>query len=222
MKKICKDNYSAVIFDLDGTIVDSMWVWQDIDKEYLTRLGIPIPTSLNKEIEGMSTTEVAEYFREKLGVKDSIEEIKSEWINLAEDYYANKIMLKPSVKDFIKKLEEMGIKIGLATSNFRKLAMLTLESHGLLGSFQAIRTSGEVGKGKPEPDVYLKVAEDLNVSADKCLVFEDTLSGVDAGLRAGMEVYSVYDKESEDNKGLLLEKTLGMVYDYNEIIESKM
>ncbi|MCT4563590.1 MAG: HAD family phosphatase [Maledivibacter sp.] len=189
-------NIKAVIFDLDGTIVDSMWIWREIDIKYLAKRGIELPQGLQKDIEGMSFTETAMYFKRTFNISDPIEEIKEEWNTMAFDFYRNKIQLKNGVLDFIELVKSMDIKLGLGTSNSRELASAVLKKHDIYKYFDTIRTSCEVEKGKPHPDVFLKVAEDLNVRPDDCLVFEDTYAGVLAAKRAGMNVIAISDELS--------------------------
>jgi HAD superfamily hydrolase (TIGR01509 family) len=189
-------NIKAVIFDLDGTIVDSMWIWREIDIKYLAKRSIELPQGLQKDIEGMSFTETAMYFKRTFNISDPIEEIKEEWNTMAFDFYSNKIQLKNGVLDFIELVKSMDIKLGLGTSNSRELASAVLKKHDIYKYFDTIRTSCEVEKGKPHPDVFLKVAEDLNVRPDDCLVFEDTYAGVLAAKRAGMKVIAISDELS--------------------------
>ncbi|KPU27894.1 HAD family hydrolase [Caloranaerobacter sp. TR13] len=186
----------AVIFDLDGTIVDSMWIWEQIDIDFLGKRGIKLPEDLQKAIEGMSFTETAIYFKKRFNLKESIEEIKEEWNAMAYDFYKNRVPLKKGVKEFIEYLKQKGTKLGVGTSNSRELAIEVLKTHNILHYFDTIRTSCEVEKGKPHPDVFLKVAEDLKVNPEDCLVFEDTYAGVLAAKRAGMKVFAVADEFS--------------------------
>ncbi len=190
-------DYQAIIFDLDGTLADSMWIWQDIDIEYLEKYECELPADLQKKIEGMSTTETAIYFKETFNIKDDIETIKAEWIEMAKDYYAHKIHLKKGAKELLEYLSEQGFSLGIGTSNFRELAEVCLENRGIKHYFKTIRTSCEFQNGKPFPDVFLGVAEDLGVAPEKCLVFEDTHAGVIAAKRAGMDVIAIKDASSE-------------------------
>lgn len=189
-------NIHAVIFDLDGTLVDSMWIWEKIDIDYLGKRGIELPDDLQKVIEGMSFTETANYFKERFGLKDTIDEIKEEWLDMTKDFYNNKIVLKKGVYDLLVYLRSRGIKIGIGTSNAEELAKGVLLKNNVIDFFDSIRTSCEVENGKPEPDIFLKVAEDLGVEPDKCLVFEDTYAGVLAAKRAGMKVFAIADETS--------------------------
>lgn len=190
------NNINAVIFDLDGTLVDSMWIWKEIDIKYLEKRGIGLPDDLQKAIEGMSFTETANYFKDRFNLLDDIETIKLEWNDMAGLYYSNQIGLKKGVKEFLDLLKANNIKIGIGTSNSRELATMVLKKNDIYDYFDIIRTSCEVEKGKPFPDVFLKAAEDLGARPEECLVFEDTYAGVLAAKRASMKVIAISDELS--------------------------
>ncbi len=183
----------AVLFDLDGTLVDSMWMWGAIDVEYLGRHGLTLPKDLQKAIEGMSFSETAIYFKKRFSLPESLEEIKAEWIAMSKEKYAHEVSLKPGAREFLEYLKSHGYKTGIATSNGRELLNAVVEGQGLSPYFQCLMTSCEAGAGKPAPDVYLKVAEELNIDPKNCLVFEDTPAGVRAGKAAGAKVCSIFD-----------------------------
>lgn len=190
----------AVIFDLDGTLIDSMWMWESIDIEYLQKFGIELPEDLQRKIEGMSFSETASYFKERFQLTDSLDQIKSDWNQMAWDKYMNEVPLKEGVQELLEFLKSERIPAGIATSNSRELVDLVIEKQGIKEYFASIRTSCEVAKGKPSPDIYLLVAEDLGVDPKRCLVFEDVLQGVMAGKNAEMKVCTVYDKFSERDR----------------------
>ena len=190
----------AVIFDLDGTLIDSMWMWKSIDIEYLARFGIDFPEDLQRCIEGMSFSETAVYFKQRFNLPDSLEQIKSDWNRMAWDKYLYEVPLKEGVKEFLDYLKELKLPLGIATSNSRELAELIIKKHNIYGYFASIRTSCEVERGKPYPDIYLRVARDLGVEPEKCLVFEDVIQGVMAGKSANMKVCAVYDEYSKDDE----------------------
>lgn len=195
------ENTDAVIFDLDGSLVDSMWMWRAIDIEYLGRFGIPLPEGLQSRIEGMSFSETAVYFKETFGIPDSLEKIKNDWNQMAWDKYTNEVPLKPGIPEFLEGCRENGIRLGIATSNSRELVENIAEVHRLRAYFSCIMTGCDVARGKPAPDIYLAVAEGLQVQPERCLVFEDIIPGIQAGLNAGMKVcavedaYSLHDRE---------------------------
>ena len=186
-------NKKAVIFDLDGTLVDSMWMWKAIDIEYLGKFGIPLPPTLQKDIEGMSFSETAVYFKETFQIPDSLDKIKADWNQMAYDKYTKEVPLKNGVGEFLERCKENGIKFGIATSNSRELVDATLEALKIREYFDCVMTACEVAKGKPAPDIYLAVAENIGVNPKDCLVFEDIEMGILAGKSAGMEVCAVED-----------------------------
>ncbi|MCI8335207.1 MAG: HAD family phosphatase [Lachnospiraceae bacterium] len=195
----------AVLFDLDGTLVDSMWMWKDIDMEYLGKYGITLPPELQEYIEGMSFSEVSAYFKEAFGIKESLEEIKSEWVSMAKYKYTHEVPLKPGALRFLKHLKEQGIPMGIATSNSRDLLDAVLESLEISPYFDCCMTSCEAGAGKPAPDIYLKVAKILKTEPKDCLIFEDTPAGILAGNRAGIPVCAMADENSAGRKEQILQ-----------------
>ncbi len=195
----------AVLFDLDGTLVDSMWMWKDIDMEYLGKYGITLPPELQEYIEGMSFSEVSAYFKETFKIKESLEEIKSEWVSMAKYKYTHEVPLKPGALRFLKHLKEQGIPMGIATSNSRDLLDAVLESLEISPYFDCCMTSCEAGAGKPAPDIYLKVAKILKTEPKDCLIFEDTPAGILAGNRAGIPVCAMADENSAGRKDQILQ-----------------
>lgn len=188
----------AVLFDLDGTLIDSMWMWEAIDIEYLARFGIPFEKSYQQGIEGMSMTETAVYFKERFGIKDSVEKMKADWNDMAIHKYRHDIKLKPGVMEFLIWLNKNGIKTGIGTSNSMELCVEALSARGVEDYFQSVHTSNEVKAGKPSPDIYLLVAKELGVEPEKCLVFEDLYQGICAGKNAGMKTCAIADDYSKD------------------------
>lgn len=195
----------AVIFDLDGSLVDSMWIWRSIDVEYLGRFRIPMPENLQAQIEGKSFGETALYFKEHFDIPDSLEKIQEDWNRMAWDKYTHEVPLKEGIPDFLDGCMEQGIKLGIATSNSRELMDNIADVHKLRRYFSHILTGSEVLRGKPDPYIYLEVARALGVEPSRCLVFEDIIPGIMAGKNAGMRVcavedaYSVHDREAKKN-----------------------
>ncbi len=189
-------NTKAVIFDLDGTLVDSMWMWKEIDREYLGRFELPLPEDLQGAIEGMSFSETACYFKERFQIPDSLEQIKKNWNEMAWEKYEKQVPLKAGAHRFLDLLKEQHIAMAIATSNSRELVEMVTKVHGIYDYFSVIVTGCDVHKGKPAPDVYLKAAEGIHVRPEECLVFEDIVQGIMAGKNAGMRVCAVEDKYS--------------------------
>lgn len=208
----------AVLFDLDGTLMDSMWAWEDIDIEYLARFGHVPTKDMQRAIEGMSFTETAQYFKERYDIPDSVEEIKAEWNRLAYDVYAKRVKLKPGAYDFLQELRRRRIVTGIASSNSRELIRACLASNRVGDCFDCITISCEVPKGKPAPDIYLSAAATLGVPPEECLVFEDVPMGILAAKNAGMSVCAVEDDFSADQREKIRDLADYYIRSYDEVL----
>ena len=207
----------AVLFDLDGSLVDSMWIWKDIDIVYLEKFGIELPKGLQREIEGMSFSETAKYIKERFQIPDEIEEMKAEWNRMAWDKYTNEVPLKKGAKAFVTYCKEHNIKLGIATSNSRELVENVIHVLGLDDYFTCIVTGCDVNRGKPAPDVYLEAARLCGVSPQNCLVFEDIVPGIMAGKAAGMKVCAVDDAYSADQLAEKIRLADYFIHDYDDV-----
>ncbi len=216
-KNVLKE-IDAVIFDLDGTLVDSMWIWREIDIEYLARFNMTMPEDLQNNIEGMSFYETAIYFKTTFNIPDSLETIMNNWNEMAFEKYEKVVPVKDGVQEFLQKLSDLGIKMGIGTSNSRILTESLLKTRGIDKYFDAIVTGSEVTKGKPEPEVYLTAADKLGVSPSRCLVFEDLPFGIMAGKRAGMKTCAVEDAYSEHFREEKLELADYYIESYKEVL----
>lgn len=212
------EEIDAVIFDMDGTLIDSMWIWPSIDEVYLKKYNLVAPENFHEDIEGMSYTEVSRYFLEVFPTLTCTQqEVMDEWTEMAHERYMTEAPFKEGVREFILEMRSQGKKIGIATSNSRTLTEDTLRALNAAELFDVIRTACEVGKGKPAPDVYLSVAEEMGVEPECCLVFEDVPMGILAGKNAGMKVCAVDDEFSryqEEKKRSLADY---YIYSYEDI-----
>lgn len=190
------NDIKAVLFDLDGTLVESMSMWGDIDVDYLEKFHIPVPEGLQKAIEGLSMYQTAVYFKDNFAIEDSLEEIMDEWNRMAYEKYTTEIPLKPGARAFLNGLKDKNIPCGIATSNSRILTEAILKSHQVENYFSVMVTGDEITNGKPDPEVYLEAAKKMGVAPEHCLVFEDIPFGIIAGKRAGMTVCAVEDAYS--------------------------
>lgn len=215
---LTENKIKAVIFDLDGSLVDSMWMWHAIDIEYLGRFGLEPPVDLQERIGGKSFSETAVYFKETFQIPDELEQIKADWNQMAWDKYTYEVPLKPGVDAFIRFCVENRIKLGIATSNSRELVENVIAVHNLNAHFDCIMTGCEVAKGKPAPDIYLAVAKAIDVHPEHCLVFEDILPGIMAGKAAGMKVCAVYDEASAWQDKQKKELADYYIHDFKELM----
>jgi HAD superfamily hydrolase (TIGR01509 family) len=212
------NNIKGAIFDMDGTIIDSMWVWYAINRDYLDKRNLSMPTDLKEKIETMTFKESALYFKDRFQIEDSVETIMDEWNEMAKSSYSNGVTLKPGVYEYLTKLKEKDIKIGLATSNYSKLVDLALSQNNIKHFFDAITTTEEVEREKSFPDIYLLTAKKLNVEPEKCVVFEDILPAIKGAKLAGMTVVGVQDEYSIDQWESIMEYSDHWIEKYDELI----
>ena len=209
----------AVLFDLDGTVVDSMWIWKQIDIDYFKKCDLVMPDTYQKEIEGLSFYETAKYTHDHYIPFVSIEELMANWNEMAYEHYASKVKAKECIQQFLEYLKNNNYRIGIATSNSSMLCHLTLRANDLIEYFDIILTGEGQTAGKPAPDVYLECAKRLGVSPARCLVFEDLSNGIRAGNAAGMTTVAIHDDYSEyqwDEKKSLADYS---IMSYREIID---
>ena len=208
----------AVIFDIDGTLVDSMGVWTEVDELFFEKYNLTEPEYFHEGMEGMSYAETAQYFLDIFPqLTHTTQQLQEEWHQMVYEIYTKELVLKNGAYEFILELYQSGIKLGIATSNSRDLAEGFLENNRVKAFFDAIWTSDEAKIGKPAPDVYLRVAESLGVTPERCLVFEDVPKGIMAGKNAGMKVCAVDDDFSKKQEELKRSLADYYIHDYDDI-----
>ncbi len=191
----------TVIFDLDGTLIDSMGYWLSVDQEYLSRRNIKRPSDLILDHKsGNSFLEMAEYFKKRFSLPDTTEEITNEWIEIVGAHYQTDIKTKPGAQELLDYLKSNYFKIGLGTSNSIELAKTVLKANSILDYFQTIVTGCRKIKGKPYPDIFLQAAKNIGSEPDSCIVIEDTLVGVKAAKNAGMLAIAIEDKYATEDR----------------------
>ncbi|MFV3013778.1 HAD family hydrolase [Clostridium botulinum] len=211
-------NIEGAIFDLDGTLIDSMGIWEKIDYDFLNKRNIKVPQDLKDKIETLTFEEGANFFKKSFKLKESQEEILKEWHNMVVKEYSHNIKLKNNVRDFLIKLKNKGVKLAIATSNTPELTKLVLENNKILDLFDSITTISEVNRNKTFPDIYLLCAEKLKLPAEKCAVFEDILPAIKSAKAAKMKTIGIYDDSSKDDENKIKEISDYYIYDYKELI----
>ena len=215
------NNIKAAIFDLDGTLIDSMGVWVQIDIDYIKEIGYTEPVDLlklKKDINHLSFDNTAKYFKEKFNIPQTSEEIGQRWNEMASDKYKNEIKLKEGVLEFLTELKNSGVKIGLATSNSYELATASLKSNNIFDLFDDITITSEVSRGKNHPDVYLLSASRLNVEPKDIIVFEDIPTAVEGAKKGGFKVIGVHDSYSSHHNQEMMDKSDMFIESYTELL----
>jgi HAD superfamily hydrolase (TIGR01509 family) len=181
---------AAIIFDMDGVLVDSEAVWDDVRKRFTEEQGGTWHDGAQRDMMGMSSVEWSQYVRDRLGVDMDPEEISREVADRVADTYRDQLPLLPGAVDAVKSLAAEW-PLGLASSSNRHVIDLVLDLAGIAGDFRSTVSSEEVGAGKPAPDVYLETARRLDVDPRDCAAIEDSTNGIRSAHSAGMAVIAV-------------------------------
>lgn len=209
------DNSKAIIFDLDGTLIDSMNVWSDIDKEFFKMHDLPFEEDYQKEIGHKGLKEIAAYTKSRYNLKESEDEIVTIWLDMAKEAYAYKIPLKEGVKSFLEYLQSENIKMGIATSNSLELTELVLKHHDIYKYFSKVVTVNELKTNKGSPDIYLHISNSFGLTPSECIVFEDLLVGIKTAKKAGYKVVGVKEISSLDKEKEIREIADLYISNYN-------
>jgi len=207
----------GAIFDLDGTVLDSMGVWNGFGERYLATLGIQAKPDLESIIHTLSIWEAAEYFQKEYQVEKPAEIIVAEINRMIEEAYFYHIQAKDGAKEFLQILHEKGVKMCVATATDRYQVEAVLKREGMLDWFERIFTCSEVGVGKQEPEIYLQALEYLNTPKEKTWIFEDMLYAVKTAVQAGFSVVAVQDMYSLKDEAELRVLSSKYITHYHEL-----
>ena len=180
----------AVVFDLDGVLVDSEHIWDEVREELARECGGRWRESAQADMMGMSSTEWSRYMHDVIGLSDSPQEISAEVVRRMQVRYAHELPLVDGAVDAVHRLAA-GFKLGLASSSNRPLIDSVLAEADIAELFKATVSSEEVVRGKPSPDVYLEAAQRLTVAPESCAAVEDSANGIRSARAAGMRVIAI-------------------------------
>ncbi len=212
----------GMIFDLDGTLLDSMFIWEGLGERYLLNKGIVPEKGLNKKLETMSLAQAAQYYQIHYKINHRVETIMADINDLLADFYANIVVPKDGVIDMLKKFQQCDVAMCIATASDRPLVEQALKRTGMDGFFSHILTCTEVGDGKDSPLIFERALAVIGTKKEETLVFEDTLHAIETAKAAGFKVVAVYDKASKDNENKIKEISdyyLASYRDWSEIIK---
>lgn len=187
------NDIKAVLFDLDGTLLDSMYVWQYVDEEFLRRRGITPPDDYGRQCSHRSFYETALYTIDLFSLPETPEQLMQEWTDLAIDEYRHNVKLKPFARETVELALKNGYKTAVCTSQTPELYTPVLHHTGLWGMFETISSAAVFGKGKQYPDIYLDTAKTLGVPPENCIMLDDVSASLKAARQAGMMTIGIIE-----------------------------
>ncbi len=209
----------AAIFDLDGTLIDSMWIWENLLVDFLKARNLVAPEHMLNEVTHMSLVQSSAYVQEFFQLPMTPAEVHKEWTDTVYAAYAEKIKLKPGAKEYLHYLKDQGVKLAVATSCDPRLCQACLKQNGVLPLFDVITYADEVGKGKNYPDIYLECLKRLNCSLKDAVLFEDILVALRTGKSIGMRVIIMEDQSAKPDWPLLKKEADRYIQSFHELME---
>ena len=188
----------AVILDLDGTLIDSMQIWHEIDIAFFAENGLELPEGLSEQVAKMSIDEWAAFFVQNYVPALTPAQVISRIEEMAAEHYRFHIPLKPHVTEFLDALDARGIPYGICTATYRSSANAVLTRLGLLERIQFVLTGEDFPEGKTSPGIYLEAQKRLGAEISQTLVVEDALHCIETAVNAGFPVAAVYDPSIPD------------------------
>lgn len=186
----------VAIFDFDGTIADSCYVWESVDRNFFKKRGMTIPYDYTEKISTLNLHDGACFTKREYGFADTVEEIKAEWLSGALEEYQKNVTLKPFAAEYIHSLKKKGVKLALATAASPEFYTPVLVKSGIYELFDLFADGHSGLPGKHCPDMFLHCAEKLQREPSECTVFEDILPAILSADKIGMETVGVFETKS--------------------------
>ena len=193
----------AVVFDLDGVLVDTEHVWDEVRRALVEERGRAYTTEAQAAMMGMSSTEWSAYLHDEVGLAEPAEEINATVVSRMLTRYREDLPVVPGAVEAVRALAENGLPLAVASSSNRELIEAVLDLLGVADAFAVVVSSEEVGRGKPAPDVYLEAARRLGVEPAACVAVEDSSNGLRSAHAAGMRVLAVPNRTYPPEAGAL-------------------
>ena len=200
LKTLSKEGVKLLIFDLDGTLLDSMTVWNDVDVEFLGRYGYEVTPEYTDIVKRASIEDAARYTQEKYRIPLTWQEIAATWESMVFEFYDHEVTLKEGAEEYLRKAKKLGFSLSVTTALSRKNANAALIHTGIKDLFDCVITLEDLGgrNDKSRPDIFLRATDYISASGtvvtpDRALVFDDVLQAVKGARSGGFLTCAVYD-----------------------------
>lgn len=190
----------GAIFDMDGTLLDSMHIWDHFGTRFLRELGVEPDPDTEDRVKVMTVRQCARYFRERYQLPQTEQELVDMTNSRVSRFYREEVQPKPDVEKFLSLLKMEGVWMYVATATDREQAEMALNHTGLMRYFRGILTCSEAGAGKDSPVIFEKCLTRLRCRKEDCVVFEDALHAIQTAKNAGFRVAAVYDASAEEDQ----------------------
>ena len=212
------DGVTCAIFDLDGTLLDSLGIWAEIDGIFLGARGIAVPEDYEECIGHIGARAAAEYTIARFSLDETVDKVLSEWKSLADEIYPQKVRLKPYAGQALHFLYDQGFRLCIATAGSPELFLPVLQREGVDTLFEGYTTLSEVARGKEFPDIFLRAASKLGASPSECCVFEDNYTALCAARNGGFHTIAVYDPIRGSQKARIAAAADLLIEDFSALL----
>ena len=217
--KLLGHEFKAVIFDMDGTLIDSTSIWHDIDKAFFAKRNMELPSDYAQHIVHLGLTQAAVYTKETYHLEESIEDIMKEWHDMSIDMYKYHVPLKEGALELLKLLKKNGVKMAIATANDEPLYRPCIERLGIEGYFDEIADVNTAKEGKQSAKIYLDLANKLGSEPRNTLVLEDMPTCVKTAFNSGFITVAVFDPASKEYDAQKKQDSHLFIKDFSELIK---
>ena len=198
-----KERARCLIFDLDGTVLDSMDLWNRVDVEFLSKRGFVVTDDYTDVVKSVNIDDAAAYTKERFGLPESPKEIMDEWNSMVSYAYAHEVKLKDGVFEYLREAKEEGFILAFATALSREHAARALSNNKVLDLFSCGLTLEDIGKraDKTDPRIYLAVSDITGIPPSETIVFEDVPAAIEGAVKGGFMTCAVYDRIGSGTEG---------------------
>lgn len=212
----------SAIFDMDGTLLDSMFVWKELGVRMLTRQGYAVEPDFYERIKTFTMRESAVYCKQHYEMPETIAQIENMIVAEVEEFYSTEVTLKPGVEKFLSLLKMEGVWMYVATNTDRRLAEIALQHTGIRSYFKGVLTCGEVGVGKAESaEIFERCMRRMQSQKRDTVIFEDSLHAIRTAAAAGFRICGVYDAASEEEQEEIRALSETYIRSFEELFETK-